>query len=133
GFLVGPWATNEEAYLAQKLARTIVGTENIDSSAGPLASAVENSLVAAFGTTRLPADMMNIATASTIVVIADDLESSHNIAALRVKDAVVRAGATLIVVSSRYGEVADFILPPPSGTIMPTPQRPRGHDQTGVW
>ena len=133
GVLVGPWATNEEAYLAQKLARSVIGTENVDSTAGPVSLAVSEALRGAFGTDALPADMANLATAQTIVVIADDLESSHNVAALRVKDAVVSAGASLIVISSRYGEVCDFIEPPPAGAIMPSPQRRPPADQMGVW
>ncbi|MPZ48744.1 MAG: molybdopterin-dependent oxidoreductase [Dehalococcoidia bacterium] len=133
GFLVAPWATNEEAYSAQKLARGLIGTENIDSSAGPLANAVEGALTGAFGTHILSADLAQLATAKTIVVIADDLESSHNVAALRVKDAVVNNAARLIVVSSRYGEVADFIAPPPSGAIMPSPQLVHSAEPTGVW
>ncbi len=133
GVLVGPWATNEEAYLAQKLARGVIGSENVDSCAGPVASAVGEALTRAFGGDALPADMTRIATAATVVVVADDLESSHNVAALRVKDAVVRAGATLVVVSSRFGEVCDFINPPPAGSIMPSPQRVATADQSGVW
>ena len=77
--------------------------------------------------------MEDLANAKTIVVIADDLESSHNIAALRVKDAVVRNDARIVVVASRYGEVCDFIAPPPSGTIMPTPQKVHSAEVTGVW
>jgi predicted molibdopterin-dependent oxidoreductase YjgC len=133
GFLVGPWATNEEAYLAGKIAREAAGTENIDSTAGPLAKAVENALVGAFGTESLRSDLADLAQASTIVVIADDLESSHNVAALRVKDAVVRDNARLVVISSRYGEVCDFIAPPPAGAMMPSPQTVHSAEPTGVW
>jgi predicted molibdopterin-dependent oxidoreductase YjgC len=133
GFLVGPWATNEEAYFAQKLARGVIGTENIDSTAGPLADAVEGALTGAFGSHVLPSDLARLAKAKTIVVVADDLESSHNIAALRVKDAVVSNDARLIVISSRYGEVCDFIAPPPAGSIMPSPQRVHSADPTGIW
>jgi predicted molibdopterin-dependent oxidoreductase YjgC len=133
GVLVGPWATNEEAYLAQKLARAVIGTENVDSTAGPVSSAVSAALTDAFGTDVLLADMTALQSAQTIVVIADDLESSHNIAALRIKDAVVRSGASLVVISSRYGEVCDFIDPPPAGAIMPSPVRRAPGDQMGVW
>jgi predicted molibdopterin-dependent oxidoreductase YjgC len=133
GVLVGPWATNEEAYLAQKIARQVIGTENVDSTAGPVSGAVAHALSAAFGTGATTADMTKLQTAKTIVVVADDLESSHNIAALRIKDAVVRNGASLVVITSRYGEVCDFIEPPPAGAIMPSPQRPKPADQTGVW
>ena len=133
GVLVAPWATNEEAYAAQKLARGLIGTENVDSTAGPVSGAVSDALTGAFGNDALPSDLSEIVTASTIVVIADDLESSHNIAALRVKDAVVTNGARLVVISSRYGEVCDFIAPPPSGSIMPSPQQVRSAEPTGVW
>jgi len=108
GFLGSPVATNEENYLLQKLARAIVGSNNIDFSGGPVARSVAGALRDAFGSEALPADLSRVAQASALVVVADDLESSHNVAALRVKDAVVRRGARLIVVSPRYGEVCDF-------------------------
>jgi predicted molibdopterin-dependent oxidoreductase YjgC len=133
GVLVAPWATNEEAFLAQSIARDLVGTLNIDSTAGPLAAAVNEVLVGAFGTEKLPGDLSTLASAKTIVVIADDLESSHNVAALRIKDAVVYNDARLVVVSARYGEVCDFIAPPPAGSIMPSPQKVRSAEPTGVW
>jgi predicted molibdopterin-dependent oxidoreductase YjgC len=133
GFLIAPWATNEEAFLAQSIARDLVGTPNVDSTAGPLASAVSEVLVGAFGTDKLPGDLSTLPRAKTIVVIADDLESSHNVAALRIKDAVVYNDARLVVVSARYGEVCDFIAPPPAGSIMPSPQKVRSAEPTGVW
>ncbi len=108
GFLGSPVATNEDSYLLQKLARAVVGSNNVDFSGGPVARAVAEALRDAFGREALPADLGRVAEASALVVVADDVESSHNVAALRVKDAVVRRGARLIVVSPRYGEVCDF-------------------------
>lgn len=108
GFLGSPVSTNEENYLLQRLARAVVGTNNVDFSGGPVARSVAEALRDAFGSEALPADLSRVAQASALVVVADDLESSHNVAALRVKDAVVRRGAHLIVVSPRYGEVCDF-------------------------
>jgi len=108
GFLGSPFATNEESYLLSKLARAAVGTNNIDTTIGPVMGAVGSSLQSAFGTEVLPADMTALAEAKTILVVADDLESSHNVACLRVKDAVVRNGACLIVVTPRWGELCDF-------------------------
>ncbi|HEX5140851.1 MAG TPA: 2Fe-2S iron-sulfur cluster-binding protein, partial [Dehalococcoidia bacterium] len=133
GFLVAPWATNEEAFAAQRIARGLVGTENIDSTAGPVSQAIDTALVSAFGRASLPSDFAHVRNAKTIVVIADDLESSHNVAALRIKDAVVYGGARLIVISARYGEVCDFIAPPPAGSIMPSPQRVHSAEPTGIW
>jgi len=108
GFLGSPLATNEESYLLSKLARAAIGTNNIDTTVGPVMSTVASALRGAFGTEVLPADMMGLATSKTVLVVADDLESSHNVACLRVKDAVVRNGARLIVVTPRWGELCDF-------------------------
>ena len=107
-FLGSPFATNEESYLLQKLARAVVGSNNVGSSGGAVTDAVAQSLRRAFATEILPADMTDLAKARTILVVADDLESSHNVACLRVKDAVVRNGARLIVVTPRWGELCDF-------------------------
>jgi len=108
GFLGSPLATNEENYLLQKVARAVVGSGNIDSSAGGVARAASESLRRAFGSEVLPADMTQLARSKTLLVIADDLESSHNVACLRCKDAVVNNGARLVVVAPRRGELCDF-------------------------
>jgi predicted molibdopterin-dependent oxidoreductase YjgC len=119
-FLGSPILTNEENYLVQKLAREVIGSGNVDFAAGAVHRAIAEGLRGAFGGEALPADMTRIAAASTVVVIADDLESSHNVAALRIKDAVVRNGARLVVVSPRYGEVCDFASAP-GGWLRPRP------------
>ncbi|MCH8815468.1 MAG: molybdopterin-dependent oxidoreductase [Chloroflexi bacterium] len=107
-FLTSPLATNEENYLVSKIARAIVGTNNVDSTAGAVSRAVSNSLRNAFGTEALPADMERLAQSKTVLVVADDLESSHNVACLRIKDAVVKNNAKLVVVSEMRGELCDF-------------------------
>jgi predicted molibdopterin-dependent oxidoreductase YjgC len=108
GFLASPLATNEENYLLGKIARAIVGTNNIDSSAGPVARAVGAALTEAFGIEALPTDGTRIANSKTLLVVAEDLESSHNIYSVRAKDAVVYNKARLVVVSSLWGELNDF-------------------------
>ena len=108
GFLASPLATNEENYLVSKIARAIVGTNSVDSSAGPVPRAACDALRAAFGSEVLPADMTRLAKSKTILVVARDLESSHNVAALRIKDAAAYNGAKVVVVSPMWGEVNDF-------------------------
>ncbi|MDO8614652.1 MAG: molybdopterin-dependent oxidoreductase [Dehalococcoidia bacterium] len=108
GFLGSPLATNEENYLVSKIARVVAGTNNVDSSAGPVVRAAAAGLRAAFGSAVLPADMLRLAQSKTILAVAPDLESSHNVAALRIKDAVVRNNARLIVISALRGELNDF-------------------------
>jgi predicted molibdopterin-dependent oxidoreductase YjgC len=108
GFLASPFATNEENYLLGKIARAVVGTNNVDSSAGPVIAAAAGALKAAFGSEVLPADGERVARSQTLLVAADDFESTHNVYAVRVKDAVVRNKARLVTVSAIYGEVNDF-------------------------
>jgi predicted molibdopterin-dependent oxidoreductase YjgC len=127
-FLGSPWATNEENYLVRRLARDIVGSPHVDFAAGPVNCAVANAVESAFGTRVLPADLTDIpAKAKTILVVADDLEESHNVAALRIKDAVdprklpLRDRARLIVVSARGGELCDFADPFDGVWLQPAP------------
>ena len=126
--LGSPFITNEENYLVRLIARDVLDTPHLDFSAGPLNNASASAAVAAFGTERLPADLTDIPTnAKTILVIADDLEESHNVAALRIKDAVdpkklpLREPARLIVVSSRRGELCDFAEPYGGVWLQPEP------------
>ncbi|MFQ6020332.1 MAG: molybdopterin oxidoreductase family protein, partial [Dehalococcoidia bacterium] len=146
GFLGSPLTTNEENYLLQKLARAVVGSNNVDTSVGPVTRAVAGALRNAFGSELLPADMTQLARSKTIVAVADDLESSHNVACLRIKDAVVRDGARLIVVSARWGELCDFaqvwLRPPPgqeaatvaalTGTLLADPEVRRRRQEEQV-
>jgi len=108
GFLGSPLITNEENYLLAKLARGVIGSPNVDSTLGPILRAAQEALAAVLGTPIIPADLAQLAKGRTILVVAEDLESTHNVAALPIKDAVVREGARLIVVSPRWGELCDF-------------------------
>jgi formate dehydrogenase alpha subunit len=108
GFLASPLATNEENYLLGKIARVIVGTNNIDSSAGPVSRAVAAALRAAFGSEVLPTDGARVADSKTLLIVAEDIESSHNVYSLRAKDAVVRGKARIVTVSALWGEINDF-------------------------
>jgi len=108
GFLASPLATNEENYLLGKIARAVVGTNNVDSSAGAMARAATGALREAFGTEVLPADGTRVATSKTVLIVAHDIESSHNVYSLRAKDATVRNKARVVNVSSMWGEINDF-------------------------
>ncbi len=106
GVLVGGTVTNEEAYLAAQIAKALKCSA--DSSLGPVIRASKAALEARFGTWRMAADMTRIKDSKAIVVIADDLEESHNVASVRVKDAVVHHKAKLIVIGPLRSELVDF-------------------------
>ncbi|MCC6381834.1 MAG: hypothetical protein IT304_04955, partial [Dehalococcoidia bacterium] len=107
GVLVGATATNEEAWLAQRIAREAFST-TADSALGPVMRAVRSALEARLGTWRAAGDMTRVATSKTIVLVHDDLEESHNVASVRIKDAVVREGAQLVVIGALRSELVDF-------------------------
>ena len=117
--LGSPLATNEEAYLLAKFAREVIGTPHIDFSHGPVHRAVTAALRDGFGIERLPASLTDVERAQTIVVVAGDIEESHQVVSLRVKDAVVKGGAKLVLVSSRWGELVPFA----ASWLQPAPGR----------
>lgn len=124
GILGSPLATNEEAYLLAKLARDVIGTPHVDFSTGPVHRAVTSALQDAFGFARLPASLTDVEQAQTIVVVAGDIEESHQVVSLRVKDAVVNRGARLVLVSPRSSELVPFS----DAWLQPTP----GHESATV-
>ena len=106
GVLVGATATNEEAFLARAIAKSL-GTK-ADSSLGPVMRATNTALEARLGTWRMATDMTVLPKAKAIVVVADDLEESHNVASVRIKDAVAHHNAQLVVIGALRSELVDF-------------------------
>ena len=107
GVMIGATATNEEARLANMIAAAAFNGA-ADSSLGPVMRATKRALDARLGTWRVATDMERIPTAKTIVVVSDDLEESHNVASVRIKDAVANNQAMLIVVGALRTELVDF-------------------------
>jgi predicted molibdopterin-dependent oxidoreductase YjgC len=106
GVLVGATATNEEAWLAARIAESLGA--KADSALGPQMRAVSSALEQRLGTWRVAGDMTRLAKSKTIVVVADDLEESHNVASVRIKDAVVNNGADLVLIGALRSELVDF-------------------------
>ncbi|MEE8337712.1 MAG: molybdopterin-dependent oxidoreductase, partial [Dehalococcoidia bacterium] len=122
--LGSPLATNEEAYLLARLAREVLGTQHVDFSHGPLHRAVTAAFSDGLGIKRLPASLTDVEHAQTIVVVGGDIEESHQVVSLRVKDAVVKGGAKLVLVSPRWGELVPFA----TAWLQPSP----GHEAATV-
>jgi predicted molibdopterin-dependent oxidoreductase YjgC len=107
GVLVGATVTNEAAWVANQIARGAFKNA-ADTSLGPVIRAAREALEARLGTWRMSADMTRIAKAKAIVVVADDLEESHNVISVRIKDAVVKGKAKLVVIGALRSELVDF-------------------------
>ncbi|HZJ29914.1 MAG TPA: 2Fe-2S iron-sulfur cluster-binding protein, partial [Solirubrobacterales bacterium] len=97
GLLVGD-ASNEEGYLLQRLLREGLGSGDLDSRLRPGAS--RDALVA-LGAPELGARVRDLDAAGAILVLGTDPLESSPILDLRIRKAVRRAGARLLVAGER--------------------------------
>jgi formate dehydrogenase major subunit len=107
GILGSARATNEDNYVAQKLARAVIGTNNVDCCArvchAPSAAALKRVL----GTGLATNSFDDIEKARTILVCGANATESHPVIGARIKQAA-RRGAHLIVVDPRQIELATY-------------------------
>jgi formate dehydrogenase major subunit len=121
GVLGSARVTNEENYLAQKFARVVIGTNNVDCCArvchAPTAAAMKMML----GTGAATNSFDDIELARTILVCGSNTTENHPIVGARIKQAALR-GAGLIVIDPRRIELAQYAgvhLQPRPGTNIP--------------
>jgi formate dehydrogenase major subunit len=114
-------ATNEENYLAQKLARVALGTNNVDCCArvchAPSAAALRQML----GTGASTNSFEDVDHARTLLVAGSNTTECHPVVGARIKQAALR-GAKLLVIDPRRTELAryaDVHLRPRAGTDVP--------------
>jgi formate dehydrogenase major subunit len=121
GVLGSARGTNEENYLAQKFARVVLGTNNVDCCArvchGPTAAGMKATL----GTGAATNCFDDIEQASAFLVCGCNPTEAHPVVGARIKQAVLR-GAKLIVIDPRATELArlaDVHLSLHPGTNVP--------------
>ena len=99
--------TNEENYLAQKFARVVIGTNNVDCCARvchtPTAAALKVMLGAGAATNSYD----DIEKAQTILLCGANATENHPIIGARIKQATLK-GANLIVIDPRQVELARY-------------------------
>ncbi len=117
-FLNSPRCSNEEAYLLQKLARAVIGTNNVDHGTGVYCNNSINVLLDMLGVPATTSSISELARSEVIVVDGVDLARQLP----TIGGAVLRAklaGAKLVVIDSRrhrVAESADFFLQLKPGT-----------------
>ncbi|MDP2344378.1 MAG: formate dehydrogenase subunit alpha [Deltaproteobacteria bacterium] len=99
-------ATNEENYLAQKLARVALGTNNVDSCARVCHAPSAAALKAMLGTGASTSSFDDIEVARTLLVSGSNATECHPVVGARIKQAALR-GARLVVVDPRRTELAE--------------------------
>jgi len=121
GILGSARGTNEENYLAQKFARVVIGTNNVDCCARvchtPTAAAMKLMLGAGAATNSYN----DIEKAQTILICGANATENHPIVGARIKQAAL-SGANLIVIDPRKIELAQYArihLQPRPGTNIP--------------
>jgi predicted molibdopterin-dependent oxidoreductase YjgC len=117
-FLNSPRCSNEEAYLLQKLARAVIGTNNVDHGTGVYCNNSINVLLDMLG---VPATTNSVGElARSEVIIVDGVDLARQLPTIG--GAVIRAklaGAKLVVIDTRrhrVAESADFFLQLKPGT-----------------
>jgi formate dehydrogenase major subunit len=107
GVLGSARATNEENYLAQKFARLVLGTNNVDCCARVCHAPTAAALKAVLGTGAATNSYDDIELARTILVAGANPTGNHPIIGARIKQAALK-GAQLIVIDPRRIELAGY-------------------------
>ena len=105
GVLSSAKCTNEENYIAQKFARAVIGTNNVDHCARLCHSSTVVAALAAFGDGAMSNSIDDIAQTSALLVIGSNTTECHPIIGRRIKQNVRQNGAKLIVADPRATEL----------------------------
>ena len=106
--LVSARLMNEELYLFQKFMRTVIGTNQFDSTARYGQINFTKALEMALGRYRLMNLYEELTVANVILVIGSDITEANPITALRVKEAMRLYGAKVIVVNPIKTKMAEL-------------------------
>jgi formate dehydrogenase major subunit len=110
GILGSARALNEENYLAQKFARVVIGTNNIDCCARVCHAPSAAGLKQTVGVGLATGSFDDIEMARTILVCGANPTENHPVVGARIKQAV-RQGARLVVIDPRRIELAEYANP----------------------
>jgi formate dehydrogenase major subunit len=120
-FISSSKCTNEESYLMQKLARAVVGTNNIDNCSRYCQAPATMGLFRTVGYGGDSGSIHDIENASLVLIVGSNTAESHPVLATRVKRAHKLHGQKLIVADLREHEMArraDVFLHPKPGTDL---------------
>src|SRR5581483_227257 len=120
-FISSSKCTNEESYLMQKLARAVIGTNNMDNCSRYCQAPATVGLFRTVGYGGDSGTIKDIENAGLVIVIGSNTTESHPVLATRVKRAHKLRGQKLIVADLRRHEMAeraDLFLHPRPGTDL---------------
>ncbi|MFP5228029.1 MAG: formate dehydrogenase subunit alpha [Acidobacteriota bacterium] len=120
-FIASSKCTNEESYLMQKLARAVVGTNNVDNCSRYCQSPATKGLTRTVGYGGDSGSISDIERADLVIIVGANPAENHPVLATRVKRSHKLRGQKLIVADLRKNEMAeraDLWLRPNPGTDM---------------
>ncbi|MGA2218834.1 MAG: formate dehydrogenase subunit alpha, partial [Terracidiphilus sp.] len=120
-FISSSKCTNEESYLMQKLARAVIGTNNMDNCSRYCQAPATTGLFRTVGYGGDSGSISDIEQAGLVLIIGSNTAESHPVLATRVKRSHKLRGQKLIVSDLRENEMArraDVFLHPKPGTDL---------------
>jgi formate dehydrogenase major subunit len=118
GFIASSKCTNEESFLMQKLARAVIGTNNVDNCARYCQNPATMGLQRTVGYGGDSGSIADIEKAGLIVIVGANPAENHPVLATRIKRSHKHRGQRLIVADLRKHEMAEradiFFRPNPS-------------------
>jgi formate dehydrogenase major subunit len=121
GLISSSKCTNEESYLMQKLARAVVGTNNMDNCSRYCQAPATMGLFRTVGYGGDSGSIRDIENAGLVLIIGSNTAEAHPVLATRVKSAHKLRGQKLIVADLREHEMArraDLFIRPNPGTDL---------------
>src|SRR5213593_4498892 len=120
-FISSSKCTNEESYLMQKLARAVIGTNNMDNCSRYCQAPATMGLFRTVGYGGDSGSIADIEQADLVLIVGSNTAESHPVLASRVKRGHKLRGQKLIVADLREHEMArraDLFLRPRPGTDL---------------
>jgi formate dehydrogenase major subunit len=120
-FISSSKCTNEESYLMQKLARAVIGTNNVDNCSRYCQAPATAGLFRTVGYGGDSGSITDLEQADLVVIIGSNTAESHPVIATRIKSAHKLNEQKLIVSDLRENEMArraDIYIHPKPGTDL---------------
>ena len=111
GVLSSAKCTNEENFLAQKFARQVIGTHNVDHCARLCHASTVAGLAMAYGSGAMSNTFDDLCGhAEAILIIGSNTTEQHPVFGARIRQAVLKRGVKLVVADPRRVDIAEFAM-----------------------